>query len=188
MRLRRLPILVSSAVLALGVTACHKEAHPHTADNEGFYVDAGPITYQVQLSRELSPFNIEDKEYLNGVAAGTPQPKPDEEWFAIFLWAKNQTKSAQTTPDPTSFDIVDTQGIHYQTVPIDPSTNPYVWTSETLKPGATEPATSSLASTGPTQGQELLFKINVSAYANRPLILEIRGPAQQVLATVSLDL
>jgi hypothetical protein len=186
--LRRIPILAASAVLALGMTACHKEAHPHTADNEGFYVDAGPITYQVQLSRELSPYDIEDKEYLNGIPAGTPAPKPDEEWFGIFPWAKNQSGSTQTTPDSSSFDIVDTQGRHYQPVPIDPTVNPYAWTSETLKPGATEPLRSSLASTGPTQGQEVLFKINVSAYANRPLILEIRGPAQQVLATVSLDL
>ena len=55
-------------LLCLALGACgHKEAHPHFADNEGVYVDAGPLTYQVQLSRELNPSNIEDQRYLSGL-------------------------------------------------------------------------------------------------------------------------
>jgi hypothetical protein len=34
----------------------------------------------------------------------------------------------------------------------------------------------------------LLFKIGNSAYANRPLTLEILGSSDQKLATISLDL
>jgi hypothetical protein len=41
---------------------------------------------------------------------------------------------------------------------------------------------------GPTQGSELLFKINTSAYANRPLTLEIHAPGQTVPSAVTLDL
>jgi hypothetical protein len=182
----RLLTLAAAASLVLGLAACgNRESHPTTADNEGVYVDAGPITYQVQISRQLNPFSIEDKEYLSG-AAGATAPKPDEEWFAVFLWAKNQTKSVQTTTD--SFDIVDTQGNKYYPVPINAQVNRYAWTAQTLKPLGTEPAPDSPASYSPTQGAELLFKINVSAYANRPLTLEINAPGQASPSSVSLDL
>jgi hypothetical protein len=158
------------------------------ADNEGVYVDAGPLTYQVQLSRELNPANVEDAAYVNGVTA--PPPKPDEEWFAIFMWAKNQTKSDQTTT--TSFDLVDTQGNKYYPIPLDPKFNPYAWTAQTLRPLGTEPSTEpapdSPASFGPTQGGELLFKINTSVYSNRPLTLEIHASGQADPSTVSIDL
>jgi hypothetical protein len=184
---RRFWIIGCGLLLALGLGACgHKPAHPNAADSEGIYVDAGPLTYQVQLSRELNPSNIEDQGYLHGIPAATPQPRPDEEWFAIFLWAKNQTHSTATSAN--SFDIVDTQGNKYFPVPIDANVNPFAWTAQALKPLGTEPPPDSAASLGPTQGGELLFKINTSAYANRPLMLEIRGPSQQLWATVSLDL
>jgi hypothetical protein len=184
-RARRLWILASGLLLTLGLAACgNKQAHPTVADNEGFYVDAGPITYQVQISRQLNPFNIEDKEYING--AGTTAPTPSQEWFAVFLWAKNQTHTNQTTTD--SFDIVDTQGNKYYPIPINPQVNPFVWTVQTLRPLGTEPAPDSPASFGPTQGGELLFKLNTSIYANRPLTLEIHAPGQASPSSVSLDL
>jgi hypothetical protein len=182
---RRLWILASGLLVALALTACgNKQAHPTTADNEGFYVDAGPITYQVQLSRELNPFNIEDREYISG-ATGT-QPKPNEEWFAVFLWAKNQTGSNQTTTD--TFDILDTQGNRYFPVPLNPKLNPFAWTAQTLAPLGTEPAPESAASFGPTQGGELLFKLNTSVYSNRPLTLQIYARGQAKPSSVSLDL
>jgi hypothetical protein len=185
MSARRLVVLAASAALVVGLSACgHKEAHPTIADNEGFYVDAGPITYQVQLSRELNPASTEDKGYLNGVTA-TP-PKPDEEWFAVFMWAKNQTKANQTTT--TSFDIVDTQGNKYLPVAVNPQVNPYGWTAQTLKPLGVEPVADSTAYFGPTQGGLLLFKINISAYSNRPLTLEINAPGQANPSSVTLDL
>ncbi len=182
---RRLWILASGLLLALGLAACgHKQAHPAASDNEGVYVDAGPITYQVQVSRELNQFNIEDSEYINGAIA-TP-PKPDEEWFAVFLWAKNETGSSQTTTD--SFDIVDTQGKRYYPIAINPRVNPFVWTAQTLRPQGTEPNPSSLVSYGPTQGATLLFKINRSVYSNRPLTFEIYAQGQARPSTVLLDL
>jgi hypothetical protein len=185
-RARRRSLLVCLLPLALGLSACgHKESHPTVADNEGFYVDAGPITYQVQLSRELNAYDVEDKEYLAGLPSTVPQPSRDEEWFAIFLWAKNQTHSAQTTTD--SFDIVDTQGNKYYPVALNAAVNPFAWTSQTLEPDGTEPGPNSPASFGPTQGGELLFKINDDAYANRPMTLEINAPGQPP-STVSLDL
>lgn len=185
--MRRLCILGIGVLFGLGLTACgHKEAHPRVGDSEGAYIDAGPITYQIQLSRELNPYNVEDQQYLRGLPAASAGPKPDEEWFAIFLWAKNQTHSTATTAN--SFDIIDTQGNKYLPLTLDPAVNPIAWTAQPLKPLGTEPAPDSLASFGPTQGGELLFKINTSAYSNRPLTLEIRGPQQQVWGSVTLDL
>ncbi len=180
-----MPVLAGCAALALGLGACgHKEAHPTYADNEGFYVDAGPITYQVQISRQLNPFSTEDKSYLQGVSEAPPTP--DESWLAVFLWAKNQTKQAAMTSD--SFDLVDTQGIKYRPVLINSQVNTLAWTPQTLAPGGTEPAPDSLASVTPTQGRELLFKIGNSAYSNRPLALEIYAQGQDKPSRVSLDL
>ena len=182
---RRRLLLAGAAVLALGVSACgHKEAHPTMADTEGVYVDAGPLTYQVQISRQLNPFNVEDKEYLNGVTA--PPAKPDEMWFAVFLWSRNETRAPQTTT--TGFAIVDTSGNTYYPLPINAAVNPYAWVAQTLRPNGTEPTPDSTAFFGPTQGGELLFKLNNSVYSNRPLTLEIFAPGQAKPSKVSLDL
>jgi hypothetical protein len=67
-----------------------------------------------------------------------------------------------------------------------------VWKSETLPPGAVEPAPNTTAGYGPTQGGMLLFKVyssgDKSVYSNRPLTLRIYGNTGKVWATVSLDL
>jgi hypothetical protein len=182
---RRLSVLVAGLSLAAGLAACgNKLGHPTTGDNQGFYVDAGPITYQVQIFRELNPYSIEDHQYLAGVSA--TGPTPDEGWYAVFLWAKNQSKAAQTTSD--RFDIVDTVGTRYYPIPINAQLNQYAWTAETLKPLQTEPGPDTTASFGPSQGGELLFKLNNSIYSNRPLTFEIYAPGQSSPSTISLDL
>ena len=182
--LRRLFLVVGALLVVLGTTACGRIAHPTSADTEGVYVDAGPLTYQVQISRELNPFNIEDKEYLSGVSA--PRPTPDQEWFAVFLWAKNETQSDHVTTN--SFDIKDTIGNRYYPIPINAAVNPYAWTATALKPLGIYPQPDSTAYFGPTQGGELLFKLNSSVYSNRPLTLEIYAAGQKRPTSVSLDL
>lgn len=181
---RKLLPVAGALALVLVASACGRIAHPTSADNEGVYVDAGPLTYQVQISRELNPFNVEDKEYLNGVSA--PAPTRDQEWFAVFLWAKNETHADHLTT--SSFAIVDTQGNKYIPVRINPAVNPYAWTPQVLKPNGTAPTPDSTAYFGPTQGLELLFKLNTSIYSNRPLILQIYAAGQDHASTVSLDL
>jgi len=179
-------LILGAALLALGVAACGKQSHPTHADanNNGFYVDAGQITYQLQISRELNPYSVEDRGYLVGVSA--PQPAPDELWFGVFLWAKNQTQRPATTA--SSFDIIDTQGNTYYPVPINTQVNPYAWTPTTLQPLQTYPIPSSTAYYGPTGGGLLLFKLNISAYADRPLLLQIHAAGQARPSTISLDL
>jgi hypothetical protein len=176
-------------MLAFGLAACGtKEAHPKVADanNNGSYVDAGPVTYQLQISRVLNPYGTEDSQYIKGLPAGTAAPTPDEQWYGVFLWAKNQTHKTQVTAD--NFVIVDTQGNKYYPIKLNPDANPYAWTSQRLAPLGVQPGPDTTASFGPTQGQLLLFKIGNSAYDNRPLTLEILSPTDQKLASISLDL
>ena len=185
---RRLQTAASALILAVSVAACGQEAHPKVADanNNGGYVDAGPVTYQLEISRILNQYSTEDAQYVKGLPAGTTTPTASQEWYGVFLWAKNQTSHNQLTTD--NFLVVDANGTHYSPIKLDPNVNPYSWTSRMLKPLATEPGPDTTAYSGPTQGGLLLFKINTSAYSNRPLTLEILGSSNQTLGSISLDL
>lgn len=188
-RVRRFTIVPLCALaVALALGACGQQSHPESANanNNGFYVWAGPITYQLQISRELNPYSIEDRGYLAGVPVIQSTLTPTQEWFAVFLWAKNQTKVPATTSD--SFDIIDTQGNRYYPIRINPAINPYAWTAATLQPNQTYPLVGGTAYWGPTQGGLILFKINTTAYNNRPLTLEIFAKGQATPSTISLDL
>jgi hypothetical protein len=185
-RARRLSILAGVAVVALGLAACGKSGVPSSVENDGVYVNAGPITYQLQVSRALNAYDTEDSQYLKGLPAGSTSLSASQLWYGVFLWSKNQTKQSQVTAG--NFDILDTEGNHYYPLPINPALNGYAYTSQVLAPDAIEPAPDTQASFGPTQGSLLLFKLPDSIYSNRPLTLEIRGPSARVWATISLDL
>lgn len=185
-RLRNLGTAACLLGLVLGLSACGKTNHPPTAENNGVYVNAGPVTYQLQISRELNQYATEDRQYLTGVPAAQLSLSASQEWYGVFLWAKNQTQRPQVTA--SDFDIVDTQGKHYYPLALSQASNPYAWTSGSLAPGATQPGLDTAASFGPTQGELLLFKLDTSVYDNRPLNLEIRGPSRQLWGTISLDL
>lgn len=180
---RFLPValgLCASLVLA----ACGQQSHPTSGDTEGAYVDAGPITYQVQLSTQLNPYELESRQWLNGEMA--PPPRPDQEWFAIFLWAKNQSPTPARTA--STFDIIDTQGNRYFPIPMNPAVNPFVWVPQVLRQGEIEPLPNSAASFAPPQGGLILFKLPATVYSNRPLTLQIFAPGQARPSSISLDL
>jgi hypothetical protein len=186
---RRIGILAGAAAASLAVGACtinHKLPNPHYADNPALYVSAGRVTYQVQLSRQLNPFATEDSAYLAGVSPSLLSLAPDQLWFGVFLWARNQTPHRVTTSD--TFTIRDSAGRVYHPVPIVRYANPWAWTAQELMPGGTEPAPDSMASYGPTQGGLILFKLNDSVYSNRPLTLNIYAPGQSFPTRISLDL
>jgi hypothetical protein len=186
-RSRRLWILICLALASVGLSACGKEAHPTVADadNNGFYVDAGNMTYQLQISRELNPYSVEDSQYLKGLPAGTPQAKPNQIWYGVFLLAKNQTDQPLRVTD--RFDIVDTQGNVYTPITVDPALNPYAWRPVDLLPSGTEPALNTTMSQGPTQGGLVLFKLSDTVYNNRPITLRIHPPSGES-ASISLNL
>jgi hypothetical protein len=183
----RLIGLVCALGLALGLSACADRGPVKNAADEGLYLEAGPLTYQIQLSRELNPADVEDRSYLAGLPPGTKPPGSDEEWFGVWLQVKNEGSRPERTAD--SFRIVDTLGTTYEPVPLT-TVNPMAYQPETLAPAAFEPPANSPAYNGPTQGSLLLFKIKTSAYQNRPLELQILSPQapQTVQDTVKLDL
>jgi hypothetical protein len=184
---RRLWILLSCLSLSLGVTACNESLQTNVgAENNGVYAGTGGVTYQLEISRVLNPYATEDSQYLTGLPTGTQGPRPDELWYGVFLWARNQTGQAHPTAD--TFDIVDTQGNKYYPLRLNTALNEYAWTGQTLQPKGIEPAPDTTASFGPTQGGLLLFKLNSSVYSNRPLTLEIFAPGHSTPATISLDL
>lgn len=183
---RRLLILACALGLALGIAACGQTGEPPSTLNNGVYVDAGPITYQLQVSRELNPYATEDRQYLAGLPTGANSLSPTELWYGVFLWAKNQTHQAQ--PTSNNFVIVDSSGGRYYPIHVDTTINSYAWTQQVLPPSAIEPAPSTTASNGPTQGGLLLFKLPTSVYANRPLTLNIYPNGGGKSGQISLDL
>jgi hypothetical protein len=194
---RRLWIVACALVVAFAVAACGTSVHnappPGTLTghevgneiNDGSYIQAGPITYQMQISRELNPYSVQDKPYVQGLPAGYPQPTANQLWYGVFLWAKNQHHKAYRTSD--NFKIVDTQGITYYPIKLNPEENPFAWRPETLKYEGTYPGEDSVAAEGESQGALLLFKLNSSAYANRPLTLYVLNHHGQKLGSISLD-
>jgi hypothetical protein len=190
---RRPVFALCALLLAFGVAACGSQ-HSHgaagvnvaDANNNGGYVFAGPLTYQLQISRVLNQYSTEDSQYVRGLPYGVSANLPASEmWYGVFLWAKNQTDHPHATSD--SFRIVDTESNYYYPLSVDTALNEYAWTSQTLAPGAIEPAPNTTASFGPTQGGLLLFKLPITVYDNRPLTLQILGPDGAVWGSISLD-
>jgi hypothetical protein len=182
---RRLWIIICALGLAIGLAACGQEDKPTSLLNNGVYITAGPVTYQLQVSRELNPFMVEDKQYLAGLPAGTTPITANQLWYGVFLWAKNQTSHPQRTAD--TFTIVDSNGDSFHPIKLDSAVNGYAWTPQILSPSGVEPAPNTTASFGPTQGGLLLFKLPTTVYSNRPLTLVIFAPGQSS-GKISLDL
>jgi hypothetical protein len=194
MRSLRPPLLLAVGALAVGVSGCgftHREAKPTGVSQQELsngaepYFWTGPITYQVQVSRQLNPFDSYDVEYLSGVQ-GAQNLSSQQFWFGVFLWAKNQSGRVAATAD--KFEITDSAGDVYQPTQLNASVNPYAWTSQQLSPDAIEPVPDSAASDGSTGGGLILFKLNESVYSNRPLTLKMYAPGSSKPSEVSLDL
>jgi hypothetical protein len=181
----RLWILVCALALAVGLGACGQESQPPSGLNNGVYVDAGPITYQLQVSRELNQYAVEDSQYLAGLPPGTGALAPDQLWYGVFLWAKNQSDQPQLTAK--SFVIVDSSHHFYYPIALDAELNAYAWTQKELLPGHSVPIPNTTAYYGPTGGNLLLFKLPTTVYSNRPLTLQIT-PHSGKAGEISLDL
>lgn len=200
MNVRRIWVIVCLLAAALAVTACgssatrHKAPQPYTLsghevgseENDGSYIQAGPITYQLQVSRELNPYSEQDKPYVQGLPHGFQRPNAQELWYGVFLWAKNQHHHPYWTSD--KFEVVDTQGNTYYPIDLDPALNPFAWKRALLTKGETYPRPNSIQSNGESQGGLLLFKLNQSAYDNRPLTLYVLNHTGRKLGSISLDL
>jgi hypothetical protein len=179
-RLRK-PTLAIVLVAALtGLSACgdsHTKVTTGTYAGESGanapYLDVGPLIYEVQLSRELNPSDVEDQSYLEGLGAAERQLQPGQEWFGVFVQVYNNHDDALAAA-PT-MTISDTQGNVYQ--PIVPAqSNQFAYRGGTVPPKGQLPLPGSIPAFAPTQGSLLLYKIHVVSLDNRPLKVHIANP------------
>ena len=184
MKLRRLAIIAFAGLLIAGCG--NKQATRTFSDSEGDYLDLGGLKYQVQMSRQLNPYDVEDHAYLAGVPRSLAHLGPNDSWFAVFIRVENlHNKPIQAAG---SFVLKDTQGNTFLPVPIS-RTNPFSYHGGFVAPKGNLPPNSSVAQANTSVGGALvLFKVPNASYANRPLEFTIRNPSnQQQTASVDLD-
>jgi hypothetical protein len=171
-------MLPALALLALaGCGSSHSRVSTGTYAGESGanapYLDVGPLTYEVQLSRQLSPFDAEDASYLQGLTAAQSALTPEQEWFGVFVQVYNRTTTDERAA--TSLTISDTQGNVYSPV-VPTAVNQFSYRAGTVTAKGRLPIPDSVAAAGTTQGALLLYKIQIVSLDNRPLKLTIVDP------------
>lgn len=192
---RSLPKLCSLLLCLLAcvlLAACGSSKKPINDENNtgANGVNSTPITlgtleYQVTLSRTLNPYDAEDGNYMAGIPMAELNPPAGQEWLGVFLLVTNHSKHS-ATPSAT-ISLADTQGNTYTPVAL-PSTNEFAYRPQQIPPSGQLPPQDSVAAAGPTQASLLLFRIPVSSFDNRPLVLSINaGASQKDQGKVTLD-
>jgi hypothetical protein len=178
--LRKSPLAILALLALLALGGCgdsHTRVSTGTYAGESGknapYLNVGPLLYEVQLSRELNPANIEDAAYLKGLTPAESHLAPGQEWFAVFLQVYNHTSAP--LPAATSVTVTDTQNNIY--TPLVPNaTNEFAYRGGLVPAKGELPLPESVASSGATGGAVLLYKIQVVSLDNRPLELKIVDP------------
>ena len=191
-RRRKSSLLALALAAALGMGACgdsHTKVTTGTYAGESGanapYLDVGPLVYQAQLSRQLSPYDTEDASYLSGLTPAQRALSPSQEWFAVFVQVFNN--GSKSSPASTNLTISDTRGNVYSPV-IPEGTNLYAFRGGGVPAEGRLPVADSTAATGPTQGALLLYKIQIASLDNRPLKFTVVNPADAAQkATAELD-
>jgi hypothetical protein len=137
------------------------------------YLNVGPLVYEVQLSRELNPSNVEDAAHLQGLTPLQRALLPGQEWFAVFIQVYNHSSVAHL--GASTIAISDTQNNIYTPIVPDQS-NQFAYRGGFVPPNSQVPVASSVAANGGTQGALLLYKIRVVSLDNRPLTIHIVDP------------
>lgn len=182
-RLLPKPIFALLAVAAvLGLSACgdsHTKVSGGTYAGESGanapYLDVGPLVYEVQLSRQLNPFDTEDSAYLEGLTPAQRHLAPGEEWFGVFMQVYNNGEEPRLAAGALSMRITDTQGVIYRPTVLAAS-NPFAYRGGIVPGHGRIPDLNTVAADGPTQGSLLLYKIRIISLDNRPLTLHLVDP------------
>jgi hypothetical protein len=172
--------LALAALAALALGACG-ESHTRvttgtyagSSGKNAPYLNVGSLIYEVQLSRQLNPWNTEDASYLEGLPAAERELHAGEEWFGVFMQVYNNTNVAHPIATGPNITISDTQDNVYH--PIIPP-NPFGMRPVDVPAKNQVPADNTVAEDGPTQGAVLLYRIKVESLDNRPLTLHIVDP------------
>jgi hypothetical protein len=186
-RLARTALLAAVASAALVAGGCgDKQSVVTSAKTEGIWIDAGPLDYHIQGSRVLEPGLVPDRSYLKGLPPGTAQPTGKEVWFAVFLRIENKTKHA--VPTARDFQIVDTTGKSFTPLALNGNVNPFAYQPTVLQPNTAIPVPDSAQDFDSVSGAELLFKLPLDSYQNRPLEFRVHSANGEAPAEASLDL
>jgi hypothetical protein len=172
--------LVLLLLAALALSACgNSETKVTTGTYAGEsgqnapYLNVGPLVYEVQLSRELNPANVEDAAYLQGLTPLQRRLAPGQEWFGVFVQVYNHTSVPHL--GASAIAISDTQNNFYATI-VPNQTNQFAYRGGFIPAESQIPVASSIAANGGTQGALLLYKIRVVSLDNRPLTIHIVDP------------
>jgi hypothetical protein len=173
MTLRR-PTVAALACALVGAAALAgcENTREHDAAREGLPLNVGHIEYNVYITREINPRDLEDRGYYQGPEAGRGYAL-----YGVFLQACNPSKdvSGPHWQPSSDFKIEDTQGNEFQPLPL-PKNNIFAYQARPLKQNACIPKQGTLASSGPTNGSLLVFKLPLQTLENRPLDLIITSP------------
>ena len=181
---RRAALLACCAVAAVPLAGCgDKTARTTFGDTEGSVLNVGPLLYQVQISRELNPYDNEDQAYLQGVPNNGRGLTNGQSWYGVFIRVQNLHEN--NLPAATQFQMRDTQNNIYTPIPL-PATNQFAYRGGIVPGHGQLPQFDTPADNYPSiRGLLLLFKIRQESYDNRPLELIINQNGQE--AQVDLD-
>ncbi len=191
--LGKLALLAVLLVSMLVLSACSDNSHTRVttgtyageSGQNAPYLNVGPLIYEVQLSRELNPYDTEDSTYLSGLTPAQRKLGPGEEWFGVFLQVYNETSIAHAAT--TDISISDTQeNVYTQVVP--DLTNEFAYRGGLVPAKGRIPALDTTAANGPTQGALVLFKIKIVSLDNRPIEIKFVDPLDPAeTASAELD-
>lgn len=195
-RLRPALALLTLALVA-PLAACEDGRDPKAdGHTEGVYVTTGGLSYQVQISRKLNPYDVEDAEYLKGIPDAKEQvANTDYAWFGVFVRVENRTDNERYASEPeplksvptANFELTDINGDHAEPTTL-PADNVFAYRPGKIQPGGQLPLKSSIAAQGPIGGALVLFRAKQSILENRPTQLHIEPLDGSEPAHVNLDI
>ena len=134
--LRRSLIALCGLLLAVGLAACgHQSPHQNFADanNDGDYISAGYITYQLQISRELNQYGAEDSAYLKGLPPGISPRRSGPTSCGTACSCGPRTRAGTRPPPATTSWSSTPRATSTGRSSSTRNVNPFAWTSTTLQ-------------------------------------------------------
>jgi hypothetical protein len=176
-RSRRLATLLAALLASGGLSACGKhtakDAAVKVAETEGIYLDVSDLKYQVEMSRQLNPNDVQDKPLLAGIPPEEQKLGPQDVWFAVGMRVQNETGDGLMPSEDV--EIEDTQGEVFKPIELGEE-NVFAYRADDLIPAReTYPLLDSPAFDSPSRGAIILFKLTLTGLNNRPLELKIEG-------------
>ena len=164
-------LLAAFLAALVALTGC-ENTREKDAGREGLPEEIGHLEYNVYITRELNPQDVEDRGYYQG-----PEAPPGFALYGVFLQTcnPNEDVNAPHWLAASRFEVEDTQGNKFTPEPMKQD-NIWAYRARPLKQNACIPKEGTLASVGPTNGSLLVFKIPLQSLENRPLNLLITSP------------